>query len=155
MQTSAAPHHDLGVDHYFWATSPLRRYSDLLNQWQLKAVIEHGVAARLSAPFQNRDAGLLERLVGFENVYANYAAYQRRMEAFWSLRWLQQEAVDEVVGTVLKNAMVLLENVPLSVGIGKHNYAPGTSLRLRLKTIDEVAIAAEAEVVAVLGTQAG
>ena len=37
MSTSAAPHEGLGVQHYAWASSPLRRYADLVNQRQLLA----------------------------------------------------------------------------------------------------------------------
>ena len=37
MVTHAAPHQGLGVDQYAWCTSPLRRYTDLVNQWQILA----------------------------------------------------------------------------------------------------------------------
>jgi exoribonuclease R len=37
MTTAAAPHEGLGVDCYAWSSSPLRRYVDLVNQWQLIA----------------------------------------------------------------------------------------------------------------------
>ena len=45
MVTHAAPHQGLGVDQYAWSTSPLRRYPDLVNQWQILACIAHGVTA--------------------------------------------------------------------------------------------------------------
>ncbi|HET6802743.1 MAG TPA: RNB domain-containing ribonuclease, partial [Casimicrobiaceae bacterium] len=32
MSTTPAPHEGIGVDHYTWSTSPLRRYVDLVNQ---------------------------------------------------------------------------------------------------------------------------
>ncbi|MEO7055679.1 MAG: ribonuclease catalytic domain-containing protein, partial [Caldimonas sp.] len=35
MGTRPAPHAGMGVAQYTWATSPLRRYVDLVNQWQL------------------------------------------------------------------------------------------------------------------------
>ena len=38
MTTVAAPHEGLGVDCYAWSTSPLRRFADLANQWQLIAL---------------------------------------------------------------------------------------------------------------------
>ena len=38
MVTHAAPHQGLGVDQYAWSTSPLRRYTDLVNQWQILAL---------------------------------------------------------------------------------------------------------------------
>ncbi|MBV8627543.1 MAG: RNB domain-containing ribonuclease, partial [Paraburkholderia sp.] len=58
MQTSAAPHEGLGVTQYAWSTSPLRRYVDLVNQWQLIACVQHGVTAKLAAPFKPKDADL-------------------------------------------------------------------------------------------------
>ena len=39
MTTAAAPHEGLGIGHYIWASSPLRRYVDLVNQWQLVALL--------------------------------------------------------------------------------------------------------------------
>ena len=44
--TNAAPHAGLGVAQYAWSTSPLRRYVDLVNQWQIIACVQHGVTAR-------------------------------------------------------------------------------------------------------------
>ena len=58
MVTHAAPHQGLGVDQYAWSTSPLRRYTDLVNQWQILACVQHGVTAPLVAPFKPRDADL-------------------------------------------------------------------------------------------------
>ena len=37
MGTKALPHAGIGVKSYAWATSPLRRYTDLVNQWQIIA----------------------------------------------------------------------------------------------------------------------
>ncbi|HLL10791.1 MAG TPA: RNB domain-containing ribonuclease, partial [Rubrivivax sp.] len=37
MGTKAAPHAGMGVAQYAWSTSPLRRYVDLVNQWQIIA----------------------------------------------------------------------------------------------------------------------
>jgi exoribonuclease-2 len=35
MGTKALPHAGIGVPSYAWSTSPLRRYTDLVNQWQI------------------------------------------------------------------------------------------------------------------------
>jgi exoribonuclease-2 len=37
-------------------TSPLRRYVDLVNQWQIMACVRHGRTAALAAPFKPKDA---------------------------------------------------------------------------------------------------
>ena len=52
MGTKAAPHAGLGVKSYAWSTSPLRRYTDLVNQWQIIAGARHGRTAALAAPFK-------------------------------------------------------------------------------------------------------
>jgi exoribonuclease-2 len=46
----------MGVPQYAWATSPLRRYVDLVNQWQIIACARHGRTAALVAPFKPKDA---------------------------------------------------------------------------------------------------
>ncbi|HET6787200.1 MAG TPA: ribonuclease catalytic domain-containing protein, partial [Aquabacterium sp.] len=42
MSTKPAPHAGMGVAQYTWATSPLRRYVDLVNQWQIVACAKNG-----------------------------------------------------------------------------------------------------------------
>ncbi len=42
MSTKPEPHQGLGVAQYLWASSPLRRYSDLVNQRQLLATLDGG-----------------------------------------------------------------------------------------------------------------
>ena len=45
MGTQPGPHAGMGVAQYAWATSPLRRYVDLVNQWQIIACARHGRTA--------------------------------------------------------------------------------------------------------------
>ena len=52
MGTRALPHAGIGVASYAWSTSPLRRYTDLVNQWQIIACARHGKTAALVAPFK-------------------------------------------------------------------------------------------------------
>jgi exoribonuclease-2 len=52
MGTKALPHAGIGVPCYAWSTSPLRRYTDLVNQWQIIACARHGKTAALAAPFK-------------------------------------------------------------------------------------------------------
>ncbi|MEY3694211.1 MAG: hypothetical protein RL083_36, partial [Pseudomonadota bacterium] len=91
MQTHAAPHQGLGVDQYAWSTSPLRRYTDLVNQWQIMACIRGGVTAPLVAPFKHKDADLFAIVSAFDSAYSAYADFQSTMERFWCLRWLAQQ----------------------------------------------------------------
>ncbi|BCF89699.1 MULTISPECIES: ribonuclease catalytic domain-containing protein [Paraburkholderia] len=143
MQTTAAPHEGLGVSQYAWSTSPLRRYVDLVNQWQLIACVQHGVTAKLAAPFKPKDADLFAVVQGFDDTYTAYADHQRRMEYFWCLRWLTQEGKKQVVASVVKGDLVRLEEVPLLLhvpGLGVH--ARGTRLMLEVMSVDELTVEA-------------
>ncbi len=151
MQTSAAPHEGLGVSQYAWSTSPLRRYVDLVNQWQLLACVQHGVTAKLAAPFKPKDADLFAVVQGFDETYTSYADYQRRMEYFWCLRWLKQENRREFAATVVKDDLVRFEEVPLLMhvlALGVH--ARGTRVMLELMSIDELTIEASVRMLRVL-----
>jgi exoribonuclease-2 len=151
MQTSAAPHEGLGVAQYAWSTSPLRRYVDLVNQWQLLACVQHGVTAKLAAPFKPKDADLYAVVQGFDDTYTAYADHQRRMEYFWCLRWLRQENRRQVVAAVVKGDLVRLEEIPLLLhvpGLGVH--ARGTRVLLDVMSIDELTIEASVRLLNVL-----
>jgi exoribonuclease-2 len=118
MQTTPGPHEGLGLDYYAWCTSPLRRYSDLVNQWQLIALAKHGVTAKMVAPFPPRDATLMGIAADFESCYQAYGEFQDRLEKYWCLRWIAQ---DEDAKTVhvrhLKEGMSRVELVPLHLPI--------------------------------------
>ncbi|PCE28332.1 ribonuclease II [Paraburkholderia acidicola] len=151
MQTSAAPHEGLGVSQYAWSTSPLRRYVDLVNQWQLIACVQHGVMAKLAAPFKPKDADLYAVVQGFDDTYSAYADYQRRMEYFWCLRWLRQENRKHVEASVVKGDLVRLDEIPLLLhvpGLGVH--ARGTRLLLDVMSLDELTVEASVRLLQVL-----
>jgi exoribonuclease-2 len=118
MQTTPGPHEGLGLDYYAWCTSPLRRYSDLVNQWQLIAIAKHGIAAKMVAPFPPRDAALMGIAADFEACYSAYGEYQDRLEKYWCLRWVTQDEVPkQVFVRHLKEGMSRLELVPLHLPV--------------------------------------
>lgn len=151
MVTHAAPHKGLGVDQYAWSTSPLRRYTDLVNQWQILACAEHGVTAPLVAPFKQRDADLFAIVSAFDMAYSSYSAFQSDMERYWCLRWLAQEKGDgpgiQVDAVVLKDEIVRLTDIPLVIRLpGMPQAARGAQIRLDLLRWDEVDLSVEARV---------
>lgn len=107
MSTHPEPHEALGVDCYAWSSSPLRRYVDLVNQWQLVALLRGEVP-----PFAARSADLLAAMRDFEVTYASYAEFQRQMERYWCLRWLRQHGVRETGAVVLRENTVRLDGMP-------------------------------------------
>jgi exoribonuclease-2 len=126
------PHEGLGVACYAWMSSPLRRYVDLVNQWQLAAAL-----AGRRAPFSRNSEALLTALRAFEVTYARYDEHQRAMETYWSLRWLQQEAVGSIEATLLRENLVRLEGLPLATRVPSlPSLDPGTRVRLRVAGID-------------------
>ncbi|MDX3904932.1 MAG: RNB domain-containing ribonuclease [Pigmentiphaga sp.] len=118
MGTAAAPHDSIGVPQYAWCTSPLRRYVDLVNQGQLIAAIDHGVSARLVAPFKPREADLYAIISAFEAKYGAYADFQQSMERFWCLRWLKQQGLRRVEAVVLREDLVRLKDAPFYTRVG-------------------------------------
>ncbi|WP_136413150.1 RNB domain-containing ribonuclease [Herbaspirillum sp. ST 5-3] len=148
MVTHAAPHQGLGVDQYAWSTSPLRRYTDLVNQWQILACAEHGVTAPLVAPFKPRDADLFAIVSAFDAAYSAYADFQNNMERYWCLRWLAQENAKHVDAVVLKDEVLRLVDIPLIIRLPGMPQAPrGTQVRLDMIRWDEIDLTVEARLI--------
>ncbi len=150
MVTHAAPHQGLGVDQYAWSTSPLRRYTDLVNQWQILACASNGVTAPLVAPFKHRDATLFAIVSSFDAAYAAYNDFQQNMERYWCLRWLGQEQAKQVDAVVLKDEVVRLVEIPLVARLaGMPQLARGAQVKLDIVRWDEVDLSLEARLLEV------
>jgi exoribonuclease-2 len=147
MLTHAAPHEGLGVDQYAWSTSPLRRYTDLVNQWQILACAEKGVMAPLVANFKHKDAGLFAIVSQFDAAYGAYADHQSNMERYWCLRWLGQENARQVEAVVLKDEVLRLTDIPLIIRLpGMPSVARGATVKLDILRWDEVDLTVEARI---------
>ena len=146
MGTKALPHAGIGVPSYAWSTSPLRRYTDLVNQWQLIACVRHGATAALAAPFKPKDAELFAIITAFESAYSAYNAQQASMERFWTLQYLQQNAISEVDATLIKSfpgetPLARADDVPLVFPLmGSPPLERGSRVRVRLGDMDLIAL---------------
>ncbi|MEJ7138668.1 ribonuclease catalytic domain-containing protein [Amphibiibacter pelophylacis] len=132
MGTRALPHAGMGVAQYSWATSPLRRYVDLVNQWQLLACVRHGTAAALSAPFRPKDSALLAVISSFDEAYTAYNGFQSQIERYWALQWLRQNGVSELTATVLNEGLVRATDLPLVLALPGHGQPRGALLRVQV-----------------------
>jgi exoribonuclease II len=137
MGTKPAPHAGMGVPQYAWSTSPLRRYVDLVNQWQIIAAARHGRTAALAAPFKPKDAALFAVISSFDAAYSAYADFQGGVERFWTLRHLQQRALDELDATVMKDGWVRSDGLPLVCrAVGADSLPRGAQVRIRIQGLD-------------------
>jgi exoribonuclease II len=141
MGTKALPHAGLGVKSYAWSTSPLRRYTDLVNQWQIIACAKHGRTAALVAPFKPKDAELFSIISGFDAAYSAYNGYQSGIERYWTLKYLQQNGITELVATSFKDNLVRADELPLVLpATGALGLPRGAKVRIKLGEIDEITL---------------
>ena len=134
MSTKSEPHIGMGVQHYGWFTSPLRRAADYINQKQLLSLIDD-TAEPL---FQQSDAELFAALRDFDTAYTAYADFQRQMEAYWGLVYLQQQGTSELTATILKEDLVRIEGLPLvtrATGI-PFDALPKSQVLLKITELD-------------------
>ncbi len=141
MGTKALPHAGIGVKSYAWSTSPLRRYTDLVNQWQIIACVRNGKTAALAAPFKPKDADLFSIISSFDAAYSAYNGYQSAMERFWTLQYLRQNSITEVDATVFKDNLVRADTLPLVLPVmGAQGLARGTRVRVELGEMDLITL---------------
>ena len=128
MSTRPGPHVGLGVENYAWSSSPLRRYVDLVNQRQILSLL-----AGEAPVYPPRSDILYAVLRDFELAYDAYNEFQRHMERFWCLQWLNQEQTQRLQGQVIKENLVRMEGMPLVARVsGMPELAPGTRVEIRV-----------------------
>jgi exoribonuclease II len=154
MGTKALPHAGIGVKSYAWSTSPLRRYTDLVNHWQIIAAARHGRTAALAAPFKPKDAELFSIISAFDAAYSAYNGHQAGMERYWTLRYLQQNAVRELEATVFKEGLARADTLPLVLPVLGADLPRGSRVRVRLGEIDLITLDVSGTVVQRLDTLA-
>ncbi len=150
MSTVAAPHQGLGVAHYAWSSSPLRRYVDLVNQRQLISVLRGEPPA-----YSKNDTALFAILRDFDTAYTNYNEFQRNMERYWCLRWLQQEKITQIDALLLRDNLVKIGDIPLVGRVPSIPELPAhTKVMLEIDNIDLLDLNLEAHYIAQVETPA-
>ncbi|OUT97773.1 MAG: hypothetical protein CBC01_05400 [Betaproteobacteria bacterium TMED41] len=145
MQTSFLPHEELGIDVYAWTTSPLRRYVDFLNQWQLITLIIPGKSSN-SMDKETIDAAIKNH----EKKSLFYNEFQKFMEKYWMYRWLilKKNKTGEfwkktesnkffLTGTHLGNGKFCLVDIPLNFYLDNfEGIQTGENVKLEIKSIN-------------------
>ena len=153
MGTKALPHAGLGVPAYAWSTSPLRRYTDLVNQWQIIAVVQNGKTAPLVAPFKPKDAELFSIISSFDAAYSAYNSFQSGIERYWTLKYLQQNDVTELTAGFMKDNLVRADDLPLVLpAVGAQGLPRGARVRVKLGAVDHITLDVSGTVVERLDT---
>jgi len=146
MSTRPGPHAGLGVAQYAWSTSPLRRYVDLVNQWQLIACARHGTTAALVATFRPKDVQLFSIISSFDAAYAAYNAFQSGIERYWTLVHLAQQRIQELPATV-KDGLVRADHLPLVFrALGAEGLPRGARVRVKITATDLLTLDVHASV---------
>jgi exoribonuclease-2 len=149
MSTTPMPHESIGVAHYGWFTSPLRRYSDMVNQAQLLACVQYGATAALAAPYKPKDVDLYGIVGAFDDKYNAYNTHQSSMERYWCLRWLKQQSKTmQLDAVVVRPDTVRLRHVPLYIEIaGIPDGARGRPVVVDVLSWDELDLSVQARFV--------
>ncbi len=141
LGTRPLPHAGIGVKSYAWSTSPLRRYVDLVNQWQIIACARFGKTAALAAPFKPKDAALLSIISAFDAAYTAYNGFQNGLERYWTLQHLRQNGITELTVTLIRDNLVRADTLPLVLPVlGAEGLPRGARLRVRLGEIDDITL---------------
>ena len=145
MTTVPTPHDGLGVKQYAWSSSPLRRYVDLINQRQLLALF-----TQVQAPYAQGAPEVMAALRDFELAYDSYGEFQRMMERYWCLRWIEQEQAAELNATVIRDNLVRFDRIPLVIRVPSLRDAPpGSNVRIALSRLDLWELAVHTEFVGI------
>lgn len=79
-----SPHAGLGLALYTQATSPIRRYTDLLVHWQIKAHL-----SQQPLPFSPEQLDML--IKGLEPAIATASQLERQTQRYWTLEYLRRQ----------------------------------------------------------------
>ena len=80
---------------------------------------------------------LFSVISSFDTAYSAYNDFQHGIERYWTLRWLEQNAVAELEATVMKDGLVRAETLPLVFRVpGTESLPRGAKVRARISGTD-------------------
>jgi exoribonuclease-2 len=126
-------HAGVGLDCYVQASSPIRRYVDLVLQRQLLGM----TSERPEGVYQREE--LLEVLAAAETVESEGRELERRARRYWTLVYLQRHALDGPLdATVMRDGgSAELEAFGVRGNLrGAPNLPPGTRVAVKVTRID-------------------
>jgi exoribonuclease-2 len=110
----------------------------------------------LGAAFKPKDATLFSVISSFDGAYSAYNAFQNGIERFWTLRWLEQNAVTELEATVMKDGLVRADTLPLVLrATGTESLPRGVRVKVRITGCDLLTLDVWGALVARLDEAAG
>ncbi|MBI3926030.1 MAG: RNB domain-containing ribonuclease [Armatimonadetes bacterium] len=128
-------HSGLGLDAYIQVTSPIRRYSDLVMQRQLRSLLATGTPL-----YAEQD---LEQLMPvLQRTMTQADLMEREQKAYWTLRYLEDQRWQELDAVVLQNLADkhIVQIVPVlwetdCPVIKGHRLPPGSPLKVRIELV--------------------
>jgi len=80
----------------------------MVNQRQIISMLRDEEPA-----YPKNDPALYTTMRDFDTMYGIYGEFQKSMERYWCLRWLQQENIEQIEAFVLRENLVKVIDIPL------------------------------------------
>jgi len=137
MSITPARHASLGLDAYTQVTSPIRRYSDLLAHFQIKAHLR-------GDPLPFAAEAVQQIMVGVSTSAYEATLVERQTNRYWGLEYLRRHANEVWQAMVLRwlreddrLGLILLEELGLELAMRfTRSVAPGDRLEVRVSHAD-------------------
>jgi exoribonuclease-2 len=137
MSITPARHASLGLDSYTQVTSPIRRYSDLLTHFQIKAHLRGE-----QPPFSPEE--VKEVMIGVTTASQEASLVERQTQRYWALEYLRRTSEQAWQAVLLRwlrederLGLILLEDLGLELPMQiKRSVALGENLEVRVSYVD-------------------
>ncbi len=136
LDTRSKLHCSLAMPHYTTVTSPIRRYTDLVVQRQLKQAIAH-------EPALYTEDELRQLIMKLTAQQSKISLIQRKWTRYWILKYLEQEDIHSLNALILERnerfAHVLLPDLFVETNapiLENTPFHPGEMVRVKIEKIN-------------------